>query len=225
VFLSRVNNYTVRDCRLDKNSGSGIRHYECTSGVVADNVILNHFGMHSSGINVYEGCANVVLERNYVHNTVTINRNAENIVFRNNVIDGLGRSAVCLAMWTSGRSGGRALKNIQFLNNTFVNTTRDVDWSTGIFGQRSSRRSSPEGLVIRNNILDRITNDVPGVIENNIYIRESEKRFMGPGCRVITDMNVLFVDPANGDFRRRPGGPAMNIGATIPAPPSRPAEP
>jgi parallel beta helix pectate lyase-like protein len=225
VFLSRVNKYTVRDCRLDKNSGSGIRHYECKDGVVRDNAILNHFGMHSSGINVYEGCANVVLERNYVHNTVTINRNASNIVFRNNVINGLGKSAVCLAMWTSGRSGGRAIKNIQFLNNTFVNTNPAVGWATGILGQRRKGTSSPEGLVIRNNILDGIRDDVPGVIENNIYVREVGKPFMGPGCRVITDLTGLFVDPAKGDFRRRPEGPAMNVGATIPAPPARPAKP
>ncbi len=38
---------------------------------------------------------------------------------------------------------------------------------------------------------------------------------MGPGCRVISDMNVLFQDPARGDFRRKPGGPAPDVGATI----------
>ena len=177
VFISRVNKFVVRDCRLVKNSGSGIRHYEAKEGLIKNNAILDHFGMHSSAINVYEGCANMVLEDNYIQNTATINRNAENIIFRNNVIDGLGRSSVCLGMWTSGKTGGRALKNIQFLNNTFVNTSKESSWATGILGQRSNSPSSPEGLVIRGNILDRISDDLPGVIENNIYIREVEKRF------------------------------------------------
>lgn len=223
VFLSRVNNYVVSDCYLEKNSGSGIRHYECKQGVIRNNAILDHFGMHSSGINVYEGCADVLLEGNYVQNTVTINRNAENIVFRNNVIDGLGRSAVCLAMWGSGRTGGRDIRNVQFLNNTFVNTNPEVGWSTGILGQRGRGVSSPQGLVIRGNILDRITDDVNGVFENNIYLREVDKRFMGQGCQVIKDPKSLFMDGANGDFRRQTGGPAMETGAAIAAPPARPA--
>ncbi len=222
VFLNRVNDYTVRNTFLDKNSGSGIRHYECTEGVIQDNVILNHFGMHASAINVYEGCANVVLEGNYIQNTATINRNAENIIFRNNVIDGLGRSTVALGMWTSGRTGGRDLIDVQFLNNTFVNMNPDVEWSAGIIGQQRNSPSSPKGLVIRGNILDRIGEDLPGVIEQNIYTRAVEERFMCESCHVITDLEMLFVDPANGDFRRRPDGPAMDVGADVPPPPAKP---
>jgi hypothetical protein len=223
VFLSRVNRYEVRDCYLEKNSGSGIRHYECKEGVVRGNAILDHFGMHSSGINVYEGCANVLLENNYVQNTVTINRNAENIVFRNNVIDGMGRSAVCLAMWGSGQTGGRDIKNVQFLNNTFVNTNPEVGWASGLLGQRGKAVSSPQDLVVRGNILDRITDDVNGVFENNIYLRDVEARFMGQGCLVVKDPKLLFKDAAQGDFRRVEGGPAMDAGADLSPPPPRPA--
>jgi len=218
IFLSRVNHYTVNNNHLDKNSGSGIRHYECKDGVVRDNAILDHFGMHSSAINVYEGCANLVLERNYLQNTATINRNAENIVFRNNVIDGLGRSSTALGMWSSGSVGGRDFKDVHFLNNTFVNLNHDVAWSTGILGQRKKGVSSPQGLVIRGNILDRITQDLPGEIENNIYTRPVEERFMGGSNQVVTDLSALFMDPSKGDFRRRPGGPAMDAGADIPPP-------
>ena len=223
IFLSRVNSYIVRHAFLDKNSGSGIRHYECRDGYVQHNVVLDHFGMHSSAINVYEGCANLVLEGNYLQNTATINRNAENIFFRNNVIDGLGRSSVALGMWTSGRTSGQDLINVQFLNNTFVNLNHSTDWSAGILGQQRDTSSSPKGLVIRGNILDRIRDDLPGQIEKNIYTREVEERFMGESCHVIEDLEVLFLDPANGDFRRRPGSPAMDLGASVPPPPARPA--
>jgi hypothetical protein len=223
VFLSRVEDYVVRDVFLDKNSGSGIRHYECRNGLLQSNVVLEHFGMHSSAINVYEGCADLVLEGNYVQNIATINRNARNIIFRNNVIDGLGRSGVTFGLWTSGRTGGRELIDVQFLNNTFVNTNHDLDWSAGILGQDTNSPGSPQGLVIRGNILDRIREDLPGEIAENIYTREVEEHFMCESCAVVTDLDSLFLDPANGDFRRRPGGPAMEAGANLPPPPLKPA--
>ncbi|MEX1118973.1 MAG: right-handed parallel beta-helix repeat-containing protein, partial [Terrimicrobiaceae bacterium] len=87
VFISRVNDFVVRNCRLDKNSGSGVRHYEAKRGKIHDNVILNHYGMHSSTINVYEGCEDITIERNHMHNVIAINRNAENLVIRQNVVD------------------------------------------------------------------------------------------------------------------------------------------
>ncbi len=218
IFLNRVNNFHVTNNRLVKNSGSGIRHYECKDGLLKGNYILDHFGMHSSAINVYEGCANLLLEDNYIQNTATVNRNADTIVFRNNVIDGMGRTAVAMAMWNSGRVGGRDLKNIQFLNNTFVNVNQRSSYGAGIFGQTAGNPSPPQGLVIRNNILDRVGGALQGVIENNIFTRDLDERLKGQDGLVITDLNILFIDPVNGDFRRRPGGPNMDIGANI-APP------
>lgn len=218
VFLNRVDDYVVRNCRLDKNSGSGIRHYECKRGRIEDNVILNHYGMHSSTINVYEGCADLVLERNYMHNTVAINRNAENIVFRNNIVDGQNKAAVNVAMWTSGRAGGTAIRNIVFENNTFVNANREQNWSSAIFVQSGRGVSAPQGLVIRNNILDRLTPPATGTIENNVFLRETETRVAGTGGVVEGDLRKLFVDPDNGDFRRLPGGPRMDAGAVLPPP-------
>ncbi|MEX1120131.1 MAG: right-handed parallel beta-helix repeat-containing protein, partial [Terrimicrobiaceae bacterium] len=218
IYVNRVSNYRLSRNRLDTNSGSGIRQYEAKNGVVENNVILNHFGMHSSALNFYEGSRDIRFEGNYVQNTVAINRSAENLIFQNNVIDGLGKSTVAVAMWTSGKVGGRAIKNLQFLNNTFVNTDKGVEWSAAIFGQQKGTPSSPEGLIIRNNILDGLGQDVPGVIENNIFTRKVEDRFMGRDCVVNTDMDSLFLNPAEGDFRRKPGGPMMEVGANIPPP-------
>lgn len=218
IFMNRVNQFTIRNNRLVKNSGSGIRHYEAKNGRIHDNVVLDHFGMHSSGVNLYEGCYDVVLERNYIQNTVAINRNAEKLVLRNNVIDGGKRAVVGIAMWNSGRTGGRAIKEIEISNNTIVNLNTEAAWATGVLGQRTGSPSSPTGLTIRNNILYRVSDDLQGVFEDNIYGREVEARFMGKGCRVIADWSGLFRDPAKMDYRRRPGGPMMGAGADVPPP-------
>ncbi|MFO1447462.1 MAG: right-handed parallel beta-helix repeat-containing protein [Opitutaceae bacterium] len=218
IYVNRVNGFRLSRNRLETNSGSGIRHYESARGVIEGNVILNHFGMHSSALNLYEGCRDIRIEGNYLQNVIAINRNAENLVFRNNVVDGMGRAAVTVALWNSGRVGGRALKHLHFLNNTFVNTDRRQAWSGAIFGQSAQSPSPPEGLIIRNNLLDGLSEDLPGIIEGNLYTRKVEDRFMGPGCEVYPDLNVLFLNPAAGDYRRKPGGPKMEVGAEVEPP-------
>lgn len=97
-----------------------------------------------------------------------------------------------------------------------MNTDPNVGWSTGIFAQRGGR--TPEGLVIRDNILDGLGENAKGIIENNIYTREVEERFMGEGCVVVSDTDLLFMDLEQGDFRRKPNGPLMGAGANLPPP-------
>ena len=92
--------------------------------VLKNNAVLNHYGMHSSGLNFYEGCADILFESNYVQNVIAINRSAENLTFRNNVVDSENRTAVSVAIWGSGRVGGKFIRNITFANNTFVNSKR-----------------------------------------------------------------------------------------------------
>ena len=219
IFINRVNNYEVRDNYLYKNSGSGIRHYEAENGVLDGNVILKHFGMHASAVNVYEGCTNVVLENNYIQGTAPINRNAENIVFRNNVIDAMNRSAVTVPIWPSGRTRGEDVENVTFEYNTFVRTS-DAGWASGIYGRAGA--STPRGLVVRHNVMDRPYGQLEGTFENNIYLREPDSQFMGEGNQVVGDLDELFIDPKNGDFRRREGGPMMDAGADVPLAPAPP---
>ena len=212
IYVNRVSNYRLIRNRLDTNSGSGIRHYESKNGLLQGNSILNHFGMHASGINIYEGCTNIVVEQNYIEGLFAINRNAENIVIRNNIINGKGKLGCGIGMWADGKTGGSKIKDLQFLHNTIANLDNNCGWTTGILGQRGQGFSHPEGLVIKNNILDGLSDDLPGVIENNIYLREVEKRFMGKGCQVVTDLKKLCVDPDHGDYRLREGSPAIGGG-------------
>lgn len=220
IFISRVNDIRITGNRLDKNSGSGIRFYEGRSALIAGNTILDHYGMHSSGLNLYTGCADVVVENNFIENVITMNRNAERITIRNNIVDAQNRAATTLALWFSGNVGGTAIRDIHILNNTMINTDQAIQWSNGLFGQ-PGKVSPPEGMVVRGNIMDRPRGVMTGAFENNIYLREPEAKFMGAGNHIVSDLNTLFRDPEKRDFRRKPGGPAMDIGADLPPPPSK----
>lgn len=214
IYVNRVNNYRILGNRLDKNSGSGIRHYESKLGVLANNAVLDHYGMHSSALNFYEGCSNIVFESNYVQNVIAINRSAENLTFRNNVVDSENRTAVSVALWMTGTVGGTFIKNILFENNTFVSSDPQESWASSIYVQ--SGASAPEGMAVRNNILDRLRPTPPGIIEGNIFTRE-----IAPGVsNVLANPADLFIDSAKGDFRRKPGGSRMDAGANIPPPPA-----
>lgn len=216
IYINRVDHYRLSGNRLDTNSGSGIRHYDGDHGVLENNVVLNHYGMHSSGLNFYEGCSNIVFEGNFVQNVIAINRSAENLTFRNNVVDSENKNPVSVAMWPSGRLGGRFMKNLLFENNTFVNVDPDVPWSTSVFVQ--SGASPPEGLVIRNNVIEYLRSKVPGTIEDNIFMKKADRSVADTGSIVVSDPNKLFRDPANNDYRRKPGGPMMDAGANVPPP-------
>ena len=220
VFLNRVSEFRVTDNRLDKNSGSGIRLYEGTDGSIARNMVLEHYGMHSSGLNLYEGCTDVVVEDNFIENVIVINRNAERLVLRNNIVDAQNRNPVTLAIWASGRTRGNAARDIRIIGNTFVNTAPDTSWSAGLFGQSRAGVPVAEGLVVRDNIMDRPGGALSGVFENNLYLRPAAPRFTGPGTQVVPDMDTLFRDPAQRDVRRKPGGPLPSSGADLQPPPA-----
>ena len=216
IYVNRINHYKLSGNRLDTNSGSGIRHYESKNGVITGNAVLNHYGIHSSGLNFYEGCSDILFEGNYVQNVIAINRNAENLTFRNNVVDSENKTVVSVALWSSGSIGGKEIKNLLFENNTFINSDETANWATSIFVQ--NHVNPPEGLVIRNNVLNLLRPKNPGTIENNIFMTESDPSVAGTSSLVVSDPEQLFIDPAHGDYRRKPGGPMMDAGANIPAP-------
>lgn len=218
IYVNRIQRYQLIGNRIDTNSGSGIRHYESKDGILRNNVVLNHYGMHSSGINFYEGCADILVEGNYVQNVIAINRSAKNMTFSNNVIDSESKNAVSVAMWSTGQIGDNKIQNLLFENNTLVNTDTNANWGTSIFVQTGA--SLPEGLIIRNNVIDLLRTPNPANIQNNIFMTASDPSLMGEENQVVTDPAVLFIDPSNGDYRRKPGGPMMEAGANV-SPPER----
>ncbi len=217
IFLNRVNDYVLKNCLLIKNSGSGIRHYESKRGHIHDNKILDHYGMHSSSLNMYEGCDSILVENNYLNNIITVNRNANKLTFRNNVVDSENKSGINLAIWGSGSAGGKHVTDILIEHNTFVNLNKSSSWGASIFVQ--GKASKPKGLVIRNNVLDFL-HPVTAVTDQNVYINKVDAKVMGEGSVVESDFSKLFQDAGKEDFRRKQGSVLEAAGATL-APPSR----
>ncbi|NRA39794.1 MAG: right-handed parallel beta-helix repeat-containing protein, partial [Planctomycetes bacterium] len=215
VFMDRVHDYSIKNCLLLKNSGSGIRHYESKRGHIHDNEVLDHYGMHASTLNLYEGCEDVLIENNYLNNVITINRNAKKLTFRNNVVDSQMKNGINLAIWGSGSAGGKNVSDILIENNTFINLSKKNSWGASIFVQ--GKASKPTGLIIRNNVLDFL-NPVGAEIGNNIYINKVDAKAMGEGSQVESDFTKLFIDADKEDYRRKKGGVLENAGAKLSAP-------
>ncbi len=217
VFMNRVNDYKISNCFLIKNSGSGIRHYESKRGHIHDNEVLDHYGMHSSTLNMYEGCDDVLVENNFLNNIITINRNANKLVFRNNVVDSEGKSGINLAIWGSGRTGGRNVSNLLIENNTFINRNEANSWGASIFVQ--GKASKPTGMVVRNNVFDLIK-PMSAEISGNVYIKQVDAKAMGEGSQVEGDYSKLFQAPDKEDYRRKKGSVLEDAGAKL-GPPKR----
>lgn len=208
VFLNRVNRYELSDNRLVKNAGSGIRHYECTQGRITGNTLLDHHGIHSSGMNLYTGSRDILVEDNYLTDIITINRSAERITLRNNIVDVRGRGGFCLAFWGSGNVGGRHIHEVRIENNTFIRPVH-----TGVLVQGREGLPEPEGLVLRDNIIAAVNVLPEGtVMEGNILL-EKPRFPLPPGNQVVADRSKVLIDPDARDYRRVQDGPLPQAGA------------
>jgi len=214
IVLRNCTNAVTRNCTLVKNTSTGLDYYNCDGGTVSGCVVLDHRGMHANGLTFYLGCKNIIVERNFVArgNIGLTIQQAENVVIRNNILDG-GGTGVCLAIWPA-----QPIRNISILNNTLVRSNHAIEWQTALF----TNSSRFDGLVVRNNIIDGLCGDPPfpkdAVFTHNLYTRlgpDRKDRQFGEGEFFEEDLTKIFVDPENGDFQLKAGSPAVDAGTQV----------
>jgi parallel beta-helix repeat protein len=172
--------------------------------------VTDHYGMHANGLTFYLGCKDLLVEGNEVYDSnigLTI-QDAEDVIIRNNIIDSGGKS-LCVGIWTA-----TPLRNVRFLNNLLLRASAEHPWHAALF----SNSRGPEGLVVKNNVIDGLSGNLPGQFSHNIYTRwgpNQEDHELGPGEIHQPDLKKIFVDPENRDFRLRAGSPAIDAGAAV----------
>ena len=218
VVLRNATNQSIRNCKLVRNTSTGLDFYTCHNSRFVNNTVLDHRGMHANGITAYLGCTGLLVEGNRVfggHAAFTC-QDGRDFVIRNNIFGGNHRSCA-MGLWS-----GKPLVNIRIFNNTIVNGPRDVSWSAGVYcGNKAG-----SGLVFRNNIVDGFAGTLPAgtVLEHNLITfrgpvhRDGEEgdrkaRPLGKGERLVEDVKSVFVDPGKRDFRLKGGSPAIDAGA------------
>lgn len=200
----------VIDSRFHKNTSTALDYYGCTGGRVAGNTLTGHYGMHANGLTFYLGCKDVIIERNVVYDgniSLTI-QEAENIIIRNNILDGDGEN-MAVGIWVA-----TPFKNVRFLNNLIIRGNPDRDWTTGMF----SNNRGPEGLMVKNNIIDGKYGNLSGEYSHNIHTRlgpDQSEDSLGPGERYIPDLGRLVRDPDARDYRPPADSPAIDAGIEV----------
>ena len=204
--------------RLHKNGATAIDYYGCRNSKLLYNTLTEHKGVHANGLTLYNGNKDCLVEGNKVsggNNGMTI-QGAENIIIRNNIFDGQGKvSGLCI--WPQ-----KPFRNVKVVNNLFLRYSQDPE---GYAASLFSNSRCIEGLVLKNNIMDGyalehyVDKDFPGEIGHNLctWIGPSDHKIRGlsEGDIFEADLKKIFVDPDNGDYRLRPGSPAIDAGTDV----------
>lgn len=218
LFVRSSKDVEVRRTRVFKPTSTGLDFYGVTNGVVSQCEISGHTGMHANGMTFYLGNRGLLIERNYVHSgniPMTIKQSGD-VVIRNNILDG-SNASMSIGMWgTSGHEkqywSGPTLQNVQIVHNVLVHGSAKNNWARGIF---SNMKDQPQNLVVKNNILAGASGKVKGDYSHNIFTNPVNKSFLTTGSVVITDLDKIFVDHKNHDFRLRKDSPAIAAGIDL----------
>ena len=213
LILRRFDDSVVSNNTLHMNGSTSIDFYECSRSKMLHNTVTDHKGVHANGLTLYLGCRDILVEGNRVSGgaAALTAQDGENITIRYNILDGNGGTV--MGLWN-----GRPLEGLTIVNNLILNGNPESSWQVGIFnGNRGG-----SGYVIRNNIIDALYGEPTfpddTVFSHNIYTRIGpwqEGKPLGEGELFEPDLKKIFVKPDNGDYRLRPGSPAIDAGTDV----------
>lgn len=191
-----IRNNTVRNA-----SRQGIWLMGANDCQVLHNAISDITGTHANGLSVYMNSSNILVAGNTIlncHSPLTFERSS-NLSFVNNIAIGTGGSNV--------NDWGGCSGTLAFYNNVFVKNSRHAALNI---------QSPNATVVIRNNILD----GGPGG-DHNIYTglgwRQNSQYGWKPdaGELVVTNLEAIFKNPDQNDFRLKPGSLAIDRGIEV----------
>lgn len=213
ILLRNAKNIVVRGCVLRKNSSTALDYYTVENGVVQDCRVTENRGMHANGLTFYVGCKDILVERNIVRdgNVALTVQDGNNLIVRNNVLEGGKGGAPAIGLWS-----GRPYSNIVITNNVIrYHGKKEGSWAAAIYGGNSSAT----GYAIVNNVIDGLSGNVlhKADLHHNIFTQYGPMltRARLGNNKLVPDLDAIFVDPGRGDYRLRPGSPAIDAGTAL----------
>jgi len=213
IVLRNARNLVVRGCELRRNSSTALDFYTVTNSVVQDCRVIENPGMHANGLTFYVGCRGILVERNEVRdgNVALTVQDGENMIIRNNILEGGPGGAPAIGLWD-----GKPYNNIVITNNLLrYHPAAQNSWSAAIYGGNPNA----QGYAIVNNIVDGLSGNVfrKADLHHNIFT------MLGPGLAperlgnnlLAPDLKTVCVNPDKGDYRLKPGSPAIGAGVRL----------
>jgi len=199
IIIAEAFNSSIRDNILQKNGQTAIDYYWSHHSDISGNTVFDNAGGHANGITVYLDSSDILIFGNRVwggHAACTV-RDSTDVTVACNILDGNG-SYYAMADW-AGMNGLYLYHNLIFNGGTAIS-------------------SSSTHVVARNNIMAGSPVQYRGgVSEHNIFTSLSwtqDPDNLGPGEFQATPED-LFVDFAGGDYRLKPGSPAIDAGVPV----------
>ena len=212
IVLRNASNIVTRGCTLRKNSSTALDYYTVTNGVVQDCLVIDNTGMHANGLTFYVGCKDILVERNIVRdgNAGLTVQDGENMIIRNNIIEA-GRGSPAIGLWA-----GKPYNNIVITNNILrCHDVRPGHWTAAIYGGNDAA----QGYAIVNNVIDGLSGNVfrKAELHHNIFTTHGPSL---PPERLGNNLLIpiladIFVNAEAGDYRLKPGSPAIDAGIAL----------
>jgi len=220
IFVIGSENIIIRNNTMSYAGRTSVVMYTCKRSQIINNRISHVFGTHANALTLYLACENILVAGNHITSATTpiTFQDSGPLYFFNNVLDGGGKYKN-VSEWPNTKRGPWTVGRIVFLNNTIVNAEKHCALNLGVDPAKT--------YIVINNILDGLAlkagkdSTTSVTHSHNIFTglaNSQDSRFgwaMGEGESVVDDLTGLFVNPEAGDYRLKPGGPAIGAGLPV----------